>query len=243
MSTFVFVHGAFLGEWCWEKVTPLLEQAGHKVITFDLPSHGNDPTPPSNVSLKDYCDAVCQRVDEEENKVILVGHSFGGMVITQVAEYRPYKVEALVYLSALIPLNGENLMILSEKYKMSPLPITLSEDGMHIMLNPPSVRELFYDNCTNEIVSEIEKKLSPQPLLPYIAKIEIKDENYGKIPRYYIETLKDNALSIETQRQMYTNVPCKAVFTMDTDHSPFLSAPEELTTHLNSISAISGKNL
>ncbi|MEC1718847.1 alpha/beta fold hydrolase [Schinkia azotoformans] len=242
MSTFVFIHGAFLGEWCWEKVTPLLQEAGHKVITFDLPSHGNDPTPPSNVSLKDYCNAVCQRIDEEENKVILVGHSFGGMVITQVTEYRSHKIEALVYLSALIPMNGESLMILSEKYKMPPLPITLSEDQMHITLKPSSARRLFYNNCSDEIVIEMEKKLSPQPLLPYITKIEITDENYGKIPRYYIETLKDNALSFKTQREMYTNVPCQAVFTIDTDHSPFLSVPEELTTHLNNISAISGNN-
>lgn len=242
MSTFILVHGAFLGEWCWEKVTPSLQQAGHKVIAFDLPSHGNDPTPPSSVSLKDYCDAVCQKIDEQENKAILVGHSLGGMVITQVAEYRPHKIEALVYLSALIPMNGESLMTLSEKYKMPPLPITLSEDQMHIMLNPSSVRELFYNNCSEEIVIKIEGKLSPQPLLPYITKIEITDENYGRIPRYYIETLKDNALSLETQRQMNTNVPCQAVFTINTDHSPFLSAPEELTTHLNNLSAISGNN-
>jgi pimeloyl-ACP methyl ester carboxylesterase len=83
---FVLVHGSWHGAWCWEKVTPLLEAAGHVAVAVDLPGHGEDRTPPGDVTLSDYTDRICDVVAAQSGPVVLVGHSMGGGAITQAAE-------------------------------------------------------------------------------------------------------------------------------------------------------------
>ena len=75
MSTFVLVHGAWHGAWCWEKVVPLLEGAGHEVVTLDLPGHGEDGTPALEVTMESYTDRVVGALDARSEPVVLVGHS------------------------------------------------------------------------------------------------------------------------------------------------------------------------
>ncbi|WP_420852108.1 alpha/beta fold hydrolase [Paenibacillus hamazuiensis] len=87
MSTFVLVHGAWHGAWCWEEVLLALKEHGHKVIALDLPGHGSNDTFSSDVTLKDYTDTVCNVLDNESESVIMVGHSSGGIVITQAADF------------------------------------------------------------------------------------------------------------------------------------------------------------
>src|SRR5215471_17226659 len=113
MSRYILVHGAWHGRWCWEKVVPLLRQAGHRVETLDLPGHGQDRTPIREITLAAYTKRVCETLDDQAEPVILVGHSMGGIVITQVAEERPEKIQTLVYLTAFLPQNGESLLQLA----------------------------------------------------------------------------------------------------------------------------------
>ncbi len=100
MSTFVLVHGAWHGAWCWEKVVPLLQEAGHGVVVPDLPGHGEDGMPISELSMRGYADRVIRTVDEQPEPVVLVGHSMGGIVVSLVAEARPDRLKKLVYLRA-----------------------------------------------------------------------------------------------------------------------------------------------
>ena len=109
MKTYVLVHGAWAGKFAWDKVKPLLEKDGSKVVTLDLPAHGDDNTPIAGITMQNYVDAVVNLIDKQEGKVILVGHSMGGMVISQVAENIPGKIDKLVYLSAYLPANGQSL--------------------------------------------------------------------------------------------------------------------------------------
>jgi len=99
MSTYVLIHGAWHGAWCWKNIIPFLEKNGHKVVAPDLPGHGEDKRPIAEVTLQAYTDRVCQILDEQSEPVILVGHSMGGVVITQTAEYRPEKIKSLYLLS------------------------------------------------------------------------------------------------------------------------------------------------
>ena len=85
MSTSILVHGAWHGSWCWDKVVPLLEQADHQVQALDLPGHGQDKTPLREVTLATYTNCVCEALDAQTEPVILVGHSPGGLAITQAA--------------------------------------------------------------------------------------------------------------------------------------------------------------
>jgi len=104
MKTFILIHGSWHSAWNWHKVLPLLEKAGHKAIAIDLPGMGLDKTPIEEVKMKTTVEKICQLIDSIEGKVILVGHSKNGIMISQAAEYRSPKIEKLVYLAAyLIP--------------------------------------------------------------------------------------------------------------------------------------------
>lgn len=98
------------GGWCWRKVAPLLEAAGHTVLAPDLPGHGDDRTPTATVTQKSYTDRICQIAAAQAEPVILLGHSMGGIAITQAAENCTDKIKALVYMCAFLPRNGDSLM-------------------------------------------------------------------------------------------------------------------------------------
>ncbi len=80
MATYVLVHGAFHGAWCWTKLTPELEARGHRAVAFDLPGGGEDKTPIEQVTLDAYVERVVETVAQESERVILVGHSLGGII-------------------------------------------------------------------------------------------------------------------------------------------------------------------
>jgi alpha-beta hydrolase superfamily lysophospholipase len=84
MSSFVFVHGAWHGAWCWSKVVSLLEGTGHRAIALDLPGHGRDDTPITQVTFEAYCNKLREILEAQTEPVILVGHSMGGRVITRL---------------------------------------------------------------------------------------------------------------------------------------------------------------
>ena len=92
MSTFVLVHGAFHGAWCWYKVVAALEARGHRAIAPDLPGHGLDRTPMEKCNLGLYVSTVVAAIETEKEPVVLVGHSLGGLTVTQVAERVPERV-------------------------------------------------------------------------------------------------------------------------------------------------------
>src|SRR5881409_3342030 len=103
MATFVLVHGGFHGGWCWKRVTPLLRAAGHEVYTPTLTGLGERAhLLTRDVGLATHVQDVINVLTYEElTDLLLVGHSYGGMVITGVAERLPARVRQLVYLDAL----------------------------------------------------------------------------------------------------------------------------------------------
>src|SRR6476469_2143288 len=107
MKTFILIHGSWHSAWNWHKVVPLIEKAGHKAIAIDLPGMGRDKTPIDQVKMETTVEKICALIDSIPGKVILVGHSKNGIMISQAAEYRPQKIEKLVYLAAYLIPNGK----------------------------------------------------------------------------------------------------------------------------------------
>jgi pimeloyl-ACP methyl ester carboxylesterase len=235
MSTFVLIHGASHGAWCWNKVVPLLTQHGHTVVAPDLPGHGQDRTPIGDVTLKSYTDRVCQILDDDEDSVILVGHSMGGVVITQAAEYRPEKIRSLVYLTAVIPVNGQSLRQATEEIR-NPNFIEAADDESYYSYKDEWIVDIFYGDCTEEDIAFAKSRLVPQAISPVVEPVRISERNYGSVPRAYIECLQDRILVPEFQKKMYTAVPCEPVLSLNASHSPFLSSPGMLAKHLLSLS-------
>jgi len=234
MSTFVLVHGGWNGGWCWEKVVPLLEEAGHEAEAPDLPGSGDDPTPIPEVSLQGYADWISGVLDAQSEPVVLVGHSSGGVVISQAAEQRPDKVKLLVYLAAFLLRDGETLFSVAENETGSLiLPnLVMSEDGASATIREDVIKEALFHDCSDDDAERAKSRFAPQALAPFVTPLALTEENFGRVPRVYIETLQDRAVSPSFQKELYERLPCQEVVSMDTSHSPFFSAPEDLAGHL-----------
>ncbi len=231
MKTFILVHGSWHSAWNWHKVIPLLEKQGHKAIAIDLPGMGRDKTPIYTIKMKETVEKICHLIDSIDEPVILVGHSKNGIMISQAAEYRPHKIEKLIYLAAYLIPNGKTqreYSIQDTEGVLKPY-VTLHKELNASTLQSEIYKEGLYHDCEDDITELAKLLLSHEPIESGMTPLQLTDENYGSVPRYYIECTEDKAVTPFIQRKMYTELPCQKVFSMATSHSPFFSAPQELS--------------
>ncbi|MFB6112821.1 MAG: alpha/beta fold hydrolase [Halodesulfurarchaeum sp.] len=224
-ATFVLVHGAYHGRWCWFKVVPELEERGHSVATVELPAHGIDTTPVENVDFEGYVDTVIDRIEEQDGPVVLVGHSMSGMVISQVAERRPDAVNALVYLTAYIPGNGESM--LDQRVDGSPISkhFTADEENGVGVVAQDALTDLFYADCSPADRELGRSLVRPEPLDPLSEPVALTPERFGAVPRVFVFCENDRTITPEKQRSMLEEHGANEVVELDSTHSPFLSMP------------------
>ena len=207
-----------------------MEKAGHRAIAIDLPGMGRDKTPIQNVKMKNTVQAICDLIDSIEGKVILVGHSKNGIMISQAAEYRPGKIEKLVYLAAYLVPNGKTqreYSIQDTEGWLKPYVTQYPETASHT-LQPEIYKEGLYHDCEDSITELAKVLLSHEPVESGITPLALTEENFGSVPRVYIECTEDRAVTPFIQRKMYTELPCEKVYSLQTSHSPFFSKPKEL---------------
>jgi pimeloyl-ACP methyl ester carboxylesterase len=237
MKTFILIHGSWHSAWNWHLVVPLLEQAGHRALAIDLPGMGRDKTPIGNVKMETTVAAICRLIDSVEGPVILVGHSKNGIMISQAAEYRPERIEKLVYLAAYLIPNGKTQQEYSAQDTegwLKPYVMRYPETASHT-LQPDIYREGLYHDCPEHITSLAKLLLSHEPVESGQVALQLTEKNFGSVPRYYIECLQDRAVTPFIQKKMYRETPCRRVYQMDTSHSPFFSQPQQLVRILNEI--------
>ena len=234
MKTFILIHGSWHSAWNWHKVVPLLEKAGHRALAIDLPGMGRDKTPIQEVTMKSTVEKICELIDNITGKVILVGHSKNGIMISQVAEYRPNKIEKLVYLAAYLIPNGKTqreYSIQDTEGWLKPYVTHYPETNSHT-LQPAIYNEGLYHDCEDDITELAKVLLSHEPVESGIMPLHLTEENYGTVPRVYIECTEDRAVTPFIQRKMYTEMPCEKIYSLSTSHSPFFSKPKELVNIL-----------
>lgn len=237
MSAYVLVHGAWHGGWCWDQVTPLLERDGHSVAAPDLPGHGDDRTPAAEVTLPAYVDRVCEALASVDEPAVLVGHSMGGIVISQAAEQCPERVKTLVYLAAFLLPDGQtvgDVMGGNEGSMLPPFVVRGPEQGTSTVKDE-GLTDAFYHDCSPEDVAFARARLVPQAAAPAAVPLRLTEARFGSIPRVYIECLQDRAIVPALQRRLYTALPCARVLTLDSSHSPFFSQPAALAAMLMSL--------
>jgi pimeloyl-ACP methyl ester carboxylesterase len=238
-STFVLVHGGWAGGWYWEKVVPLLEGAGHRVVAPDLPAHGDDGTPLSEVSLGSYVQRVLEAVDAAREPVVLVGHSSGGAVVAQASELRPDGVVRAVYLCAYLPADGQSVLDLgsTDRDGLIVPNLVVADDGRTATVRGDVIREALFADCSEEDYCRAVARFVPEVLAPAATPVTLTFGGFGRVPRTYIECRHDRAISPDLQRWMYTRTPCEEVLTLDTGHSPMYAAPAALAACLGQVAA------
>ena len=135
MATFVLVHGGWHGGWCWQKVIPFLEAAGHEVYAptlTGLAERASELSP--DVGLDTHIQDIVGLLEEKHLQgVILVGHSYGGMVITGVVDQVPERIAHLVYLDTFVPRDGESMADVSPMViRLLRIQAQIQDDGWRI---------------------------------------------------------------------------------------------------------------
>ena len=239
MSTYVLVHGAWHGSWCWEPVATRLRQSGHKVTAVDLPGRAGDTTPHRDITLEMHADAVRKAIETASEPVVLVGHSMGGIVISETAERCTEDIRSLVYVCAFLLRDGQSLFDMAQADTASLVTPNLVADfaqGSATLKAGAPLKEMFYGHCPDADAVRALAMLGPEPLPPLGSPVRTTSARFGKIPRAYVECLRDKAITPAAQRQMISATGVDRVLAIDTDHSPFFSEPATLAVHLASLS-------
>ncbi|MBU3689657.1 MAG: alpha/beta hydrolase [Acidimicrobiales bacterium mtb01] len=226
-SRLLLVHGAWHGAWCWERLIPRLRARGLDVDTIDLPSHG-----PATDSLGDLyadADAVRSRLDAYREPVLLVGHSYGGMVITDTGAHEA--VAGLVYLCAFLPSASQTLLDLfsapapdGESSSELVAHLAVSEDGNATSLVPDGAAQAFYADCDPADQQWALGQLDFQGAAS--ATQAPRQLAWQAKPTTYVVCSEDRAIPAWQQRAMALHA--NHVVELRTSHSPFLAAPGSL---------------
>lgn len=235
----LLVHGAWHDASCWHLLSPLLQDLGHQVAYPDLPSHGSDTTPLHKVTLKRYLQAVQQALSELDSPALVVGHSMAGMVIAALAEAQPSLIDRLVFLNAYLPCDGDSIFslmgLLAENTDSVQQDMLLSEDKRSYSLQDGSLEQRFYNLSPAASYQATPARNPLQASLPLAAKTKLSDENFGNVSKAYIYGTEDRVIPLQLQRAMLKRQRCDEAIQLETDHSPFYSAPEQLAQILHAM--------
>ena len=220
IPTYLLVHGGWGGAWCWQKLAAEFDRRQLKWIAIDLPSSKNGAKPSTDLAAD--AAAVAATV-HRDGHYILVGHSYGGVVVTEVAPRIP-NLERIVYVAALVPKEGQSA---TETARTVRVPTKLDEaievDGDYLRLNRNLASAALYNDCPSAIASWAVDKLSTQTIASFRSKRTSGDSGVDSL---YIRCTLDRAIDPLLQEHMADR--CDIVFDLASDHSPFLSQPTNL---------------
>ncbi len=227
-ATVVLVHGAWHGAWCFDRVVPLVEQAGVPAIAVELPGHGVDPGPLTD--LHGDADRVREVLDGIDGDVVLLGHSYGGAVVTEAGVHP--SVRRVVYLCAMVPDADEsagsvamdNSAGLSQEGRPAFEGVTTTNDDGTLNLTADGATRFLYNDCDAETAAWACDHLTPQPmgnLFEHPAGVAWREH-----PSTYVICTDD--MIVHPGLQEILAARCTDSRTWATSHSPFLSRPDLL---------------
>ena len=236
-KSYVLVHGAWMGAWAWDRVAAGLRANGSDVVAVELPGHGADETPLAGATLEAYVAKVEAAVRAAGRPVVLVGHSMAGMVVTQVAENQPDAIERLVYLAAYLPKDGQKLLdlALTDADSLSGRNAKIDEKNGIAEIPPDCLAADFLADGSTEAIATLLARYRAEPLAGFVAPVKTTAARWGRVPKVYIHTKQDKAVSFALQQRMTADVTFVSTVTLDTSHAPFLSQPALVVETLRAV--------
>ncbi|XP_043711674.1 salicylic acid-binding protein 2-like isoform X1 [Telopea speciosissima] len=245
MVNFVLVHGSCHGAWCWYKVKPVLESAGHRVTAIDLAASGMNMAKIEEVhTFSDYTKPLIELMESlpPGEKVTLVGHSFGGYNLALAMDKFPHKISVAVFLTAHMPdWTHSPSYVLDEFIERTPpegwLDTHFSSDLDPVMpqttmlFGPKFLAFKLYQLSSSKDLALAEMLIRPGSLFKEdLSKcMSFSEEGYGSINQVYIVCKKDLTITEDFQHRMIENNSVKEVMEIeDADHMAMLSKPNEV---------------
>lgn len=235
MATFVLVHGGGHGAWCWDRLTPLLQQVGHQVYVPVLTGVGERYAELTvQTGLKTHIDDVALLFETEDLKnVILVGHSYGGTVITGAAGLIADRIAELVFLDAPHPRNGECLCDASPGGLAVFKAMLREEDGVELTLYPEPDILAAFGLVDQEHIDWAMRHLTPHPMKCFTEPLEIDNAVVDAIPRASIDCVETLARrDPEITRRAKQADRC---WEIDTGHDLMITEPRAVADILSEI--------
>ena len=239
MATYVLVHGGGHGGWCYQRVARILRARGHEVHAPTLTglgerSHLLDAT----VDLHRHVEDVVAVLHYEDLRdVILVGHSYGGMVITGAADKAAGRVGKLVYLDAATPVNGQSLFDVAGPVIGAVRPMGETRDGMELVLLPGPEAGLLYGVTDPDDLAWMAQRLTPHPWKCFEQPLELTDERaLWAIPQYHIVCTSTLATR---DRELMAGARAEGrLWDIDTGHDLMLTEPQRTADALAEVAEV-----
>jgi pimeloyl-ACP methyl ester carboxylesterase len=219
-ATFVLVHGAWHGGWCWRRVCDRLAAKGHYVVAPTLSGVGErSHLPPDGIGLSTHIDDVVGEIKWKDlDGIVLVGHSYGGMVITGVAEQLRDRIAAIVYLDAFIPGDGQSLYD------------TLHATPPTVKAVPPHPAEYFYVNSMDR--AWVDKKLTPQPTRTFAEELKVTGAYQSIAKKVYIRAPIFRSPAFDSALERCRADKSWKTETVTCGHDVMIDQPDQLTATL-----------
>lgn len=229
MSTFVLVHGAWHGAWCWERLVPELQSRGHRAVAMDLPCDQ------LNAGLEQYADTVVSASAGIVDPVVVVGHSFAGMTIPLIPERRP--VERLIFLNALIPQPNTLFadMVAADPFMVpgQPFATTDESEGWSYWEDFDAARTSMYHDCSPEDAAWAFARLRRQS--PRGSQVPHPLNRWPDVPSSYVLCTEDRLIDpVWSRRAARQRLDTEAI-ELPGSHSPFLSQAVRLAEVLDAL--------
>lgn len=224
------VHGAFENAQVWGHVSAKLKADGYKVVAVDLPGRPGALMAPDKVSLDLYQNTVLKALKKFHRPAVVVGHSFGGIVISAAAEQAPQKIKTLVYVAAYLPQDGDSLLSLAQHdadAKIGPH-LQIEKDKGVAVVEYSARADLFANGAPAALRAAIPDLVVPEPLGPLATPVHVTAAKFGQVDKVYVHTTMDQVISPSFQAKMVTSTPVRLELSVPTGHTPFLTDPDGL---------------
>ena len=224
MADLVLVHGAWHGAWCWQRVLPGLVAAGHRVHAVTLSGLGERAHQPAEgITLATHvADVVTAVRDQGLSDVVLVGHSYAGMVVTGAADQLD-EVARLVYVDGVVPHPGQTWAATNPPAAQAERRAQIAATGVM----PPPPASAF--GLTGPDAAWVDGLMTPQPGGVYDDPLAFDGDRWATLPRTYVDCSTPALAPIEPSRQRARSEPGWEVVVLLTGHDPMVSAPAALT--------------